>query len=250
MGESAYRARTRSVTNISTLNLDSTDKMTKNKNKGQLGNTETCESGDKFGIILQQINAMKNGIEKLNRKFDGFTSEFNTVKRTTEINASRLNVVEKKLDSAEQYSRRNNLRFFGIPENQREIASQVIMQVINEKIELKYEKSDIENAYRFGIYSDTKTTPRGIFVKFATHKLKEEVYNRRTKLKGTRVTVREDLTKNRMKILKTALDKFGQKNVWTIEGKVKWIQDGRKHTATAMEHLEREEQEETNNSED
>nr|CAI5862648.1 unnamed protein product [Callosobruchus analis]CAI5865949.1 unnamed protein product [Callosobruchus analis] len=46
------------------------------------------------------------------------------------------------------------------------------------------------------------------------------VYNKKKMLKGTRMVIKEDLTARRLKIVKTASDKYGFKNVWTVNGKI------------------------------
>nr|CAH7713345.1 unnamed protein product [Callosobruchus chinensis] len=45
-------------------------------------------------------------------------------------------------------------------------------------------------------------------------------YNKKKMLKGTRMVIKEDLTALRLKIVKTASDKYGFKNVWTVNGKI------------------------------
>nr|CAI5825949.1 unnamed protein product [Callosobruchus analis] len=51
--------------------------------------------------------------------------------------------------------------------------------------------------------------------------VKTQVYSNKKKLKGKRITVREDLTLARMKMVKEKLAVYGKQNVWTQDGKIK-----------------------------
>ena len=52
--------------------------------------------------------------------------------------------------------------------------------------------------------------------------------------KGTGITIREDLSPLRLQDLQRAIQKYGLKNVWTEDGKIVYIDQGRKYYATNM----------------
>ncbi|PSN38374.1 hypothetical protein C0J52_21482 [Blattella germanica] len=52
-----------------------------------------------------------------------------------------------------------------------------------------------------------------------------EVFRSKKLLKGSGITVREDLTKRRHSLLKMAITKFGLQNVWTVDGNI-IVKDG------------------------
>nr|CAI5859298.1 unnamed protein product [Callosobruchus analis] len=56
---------------------------------------------------------------------------------------------------------------------------------------------------------------------------KENVYGKKKFLKGTGLAVREDLTRNRVKLLNGAMEKVGFNNVWTVNGKIYVNKDGK-----------------------
>ncbi|CAH0558593.1 unnamed protein product [Brassicogethes aeneus] len=79
------------------------------------------------------------------------------------------------------------------------------------------ENTEIKECYRVGNLSNNK--PRSVFVKLKNYADKVEIIKNRKKLKGTKIHIKEDLTKNKMEILTAASEKFGYKNVWSLNGK-------------------------------
>ena len=74
---------------------------------------------------------------------------------------------------------------------------------------------DIISARRIG--RKTNTTVRPIVVTFSNLKLRSTILKNRKNLKGTRISVNETLTKNRLTLLFYAKGKLGLRNAWTIE---------------------------------
>lgn len=231
------RTRSYSVTSLTKYPREQINEMTKNRGKNSSADTDNACTEDKLDIILQRVTIANNGVQSLNDKFDNLAEEFKQLKENTHKNTERLQSAEIRLDSIEQYSKRNNLRFFGIPEVPNENTMEVVLKVINEKMNVRLSGEDLEGAYRIG--ANNNDAPKAIFLKMVSHKYKQEVYRQRTKLAGSKITVREDLTKERMKVLKLAIEKFGRKNVWTLDGRIKWMENGGKFTATRIGQLER-----------
>nr|XP_022902362.1 uncharacterized protein LOC111415085 [Onthophagus taurus] len=99
-----------------------------------------------------------------------------------------------KLDAHEQYSRRNNVRIFGISEKEKENVEEIVTDILTKKIEYLMPENAIECYHRVG----KKTArPRAIIVKFLSRKYKDEVVRWRSKLKGTKINIKEDLTQIR-----------------------------------------------------
>lgn len=78
--------------------------------------------------------------------------------------------------------------------------------------------TDIIAAYRVGQKSNNR--PRYNVVTFRDNKLKMDIYNKKKMLKGTKIVIKEDLTVDRLKIVKEASEKHGFKNVWTVNGNI------------------------------
>nr|CAI5859502.1 unnamed protein product [Callosobruchus analis] len=144
------------------------------------------------------------------------------IKNSTEINRTKIDSVYSKIDSLEQNSKRSNLRFFGLRETTDEICNNVVLDILTNKMILNSIRvDDIEAAYRVG--TANPNTPRAVVVKFYSVKTKDDVYFKKKVLKGSKITIREGLTKARMDLVKEKVAIYGKQNVWTLGGKVKWI---------------------------
>lgn len=240
--------RSNSVSSVNSIKMTekTKDKMAKNKNKNQTENIECMGTEEKLTAIIEKLNDTNTGILSLNRKFDNLTCEINELKVNNKSNTEKLKTVDSKVDSIEQYSKRNNLRFFGVPEVRDENSVDVVLQIIAKKMGVQCKKEDIEIAYRIGKAAGTDYH-RAIFVKLESHKYKENIYRKRTSLAGSGITVREDLTKERVKLLKLAVDRYGRKNVWTLDGRIRWSENGKTFSATKAEHFKMMETEVTEN---
>lgn len=127
-----------------------------------------------------------------------------------------------EVDRLEQYSRRNNLRFFGLPETIGENTDMLILEVIKSKLGLDMSLSDIERSHRVGIPNNDvrNNRPRAILVKFCSYRNRQQLLNRKRFLKNTGFFINEDLTRNRQQLLREVSDKLGRQHVWTADGNI------------------------------
>jgi hypothetical protein len=145
-----------------------------------------------------------------------------------------------RADELEQYQRRNNLRFFGIKEAKTEDTDALVIQLCREKLDIELPADAICRSHRVGKLpaqpaTDGSSRPRPIIVRFVGYRYRQRVFAAKKKLKGSGVTVREDLTARRMEVYRTAAEKHGVRNTWTLDGRVLWLDSqGRKGVATRM----------------
>lgn len=125
---------------------------------------------------------------------------------------------EKYRDEVEQYSRRNNLRFFGIPEVETEDTDRIIKTIALEKLGLNLPEWAICRSHRVG--QKNKEKPRPIIVKFVSYNIRKQVFTEKKKLKNSKITIKEDLTKQRLKLYNDTFQVVGMKNVWSYDGKI------------------------------
>lgn len=129
-----------------------------------------------------------------------------------------------KIDELEQYSRRNSIRVFGIPENNDENVRNKIIELCSHKLNVNIDNTQIDRAHRVGstntANSKHTSSHRGIMVKFINYEHKMLVLQNRKKLKGSKVVITEDLTSTRYKLLRNAREKFGFNSAFTINGTI------------------------------
>ena len=125
--------------------------------------------------------------------------------------------LERRVDDLEQYSRRQCLRIFGVEEKDGEDTDKIVLDVA-EKVGATVSVGDIDRSHRVGVKRSDR--PRAIIVKFVSYRKRNEVFKNKRKLKGSGITVREDLTKTRYALLQEAVKKHGFQHVWSMDGAV------------------------------
>lgn len=178
--------------------------------------------------IKQEISKQNDAIRCLEEKFDNLKVENDALKLRAE--------------KTELYSRKNNLRITGVPENENEDTEQIILKLLHEKLNLKHiSRTDIEKCHRIG-----EKKPQGkrtIFVRLHDIKIRNQIYKSKKGLKGLRVLIREDLTVSRLELYKKAIEEFQYKNTWTSQGVIFITHDGKisqfEEEATLNEFIEK-----------
>lgn len=199
--------------------------------------SECVEGGNFLEDIAQKVAAivvkqLDDRFEQLLKKYTALENRVNTLEREKE----ELN---KKVDFLEQYTRRNSVRVFGIPEKKNENTDELVLEVFNNNLGLQITAENVDRSHRVGAYNPVSKKPRGIIVKFTSYRYRNLVFQNKKKLKGTKLTIKEDLTRNRLEVLNCAADQFGYKNVWTRDGAVCINNNGKKHICQNMHELEK-----------
>ena len=65
------------------------------------------------------------------------------------------------------------------------------------------------------------------------------MFQDRGKLKGTQITIVENLTSKRVAILSKARNKFGVRNVWSLDGRIFAVVEGVKTRIVSIEQIDR-----------
>ena len=164
------------------------------------------------------VNTIVSGVvEGLNLTIQSLQKENRGLK-------ARVELLEAKVDAAEQYSRRNCLRIAGVPENQSENTDVYVID-LTRAIDAEVTLGDIERSHRVGKRRDSGR-PRDIIVKFSSYRTRRKVYGARTKTKdnGYRgVYINEDLTKLRIMLLMKAWNMVKTKHIhspWSSDGTI------------------------------
>ena len=136
--------------------------------------------------------------------------------RDCEIRKLRTEL-DLKTDQLEMYSRRNCLRIFGLEEKEGENTDDMVLNVAK-KISVDLSLNDIDRSHRVGRKFAGKNRP--IIVKFVSYRKRREVFQSKRQLKGQKITIREDLTRQRLDVLHAAISRFQMRNVWTEDGQI------------------------------
>lgn len=162
--------------------------------------------------IQPVLNAMNDKVAKVNESVNILRKE------QTTLTEQQIHI-KMELDSLEQYSRRNNIRIFGIPEVEKENTYDVVVKLFGEKLGINMGEEAIDRTHRAGL---TRNGKRPVIVKFISYQFKTLALQKRPLLKGTGIYIAEDLTQHRLQLFKAAQNLCGKRNVWTMDGAV-WV---------------------------
>ena len=112
-----------------------------------------------------------------------------------------MKLIKDKLTDLENRSRRNNLRFDGIPEDKDEdwaVSEAKIKKVINENLGMN-EDIEIDRAHRSGKI-EWNGKNRVIIARFTSFKAKETILKNSNKLKNTGFYINEDYAEETQKL--------------------------------------------------
>lgn len=147
---------------------------------------------------------------------------------STSAETQRINLLHRyDNDRLEQYTRRDNLRIFGIeedPDEDEDILQAKVMEVAAD-VGVKLEANDISIAHRLG-----KASERGrpVIVRFCHRKKRNAVLSNKKELKKKqkKIFINEDLTPMRATMLKMVKEQTAVKNVSTRDGRIlAWLTD-------------------------
>ena len=133
-----------------------------------------------------------------------------------------------ELDRLQQYSRRDNIRVYGIAEatDENENTNSVIVKVAKD-MGVDISEHDLSVNHRLGRKAGTK--PRPIIAKFVRRDTKTAIMRRKKNMRGQSgyisVFVNDDLTTLRSKLVYELKRDKTIKRVWTIDGRIMCIQE-------------------------
>lgn len=157
---------------------------------------EACFKDD--SIMDKLITKMCEKVEaSLTQRLQKYDEELDKLKREREQ-------IKDKYIELEQYSRRNNVRIFGIPEDDNEEVELKLINALSSK-NINIASDFIDRCHRVG--HKKKDLTRAILVKFTSYKYKSTLLKNRTRLQELRI--KEDLAKERYELLKAAAKMCG-----------------------------------------
>ena len=184
----------------------------------------TLES--KLDDKLKEIK--KEFLTTLKQQFDVMRSEILSLKESNSSLLKEVEILREGVRSAkehairnEQYSRRSDVRIFGVSETTGEDSKQVVVDLLRSKLGLPAEKCHLIAAHRLPNGSRDKLPNKAypIIVRFASRDLRDEVLQKKKKLgKGTYIN--EDLCRDVQAIFSRVRSDPRVERCWTRNGSV------------------------------
>lgn len=176
---------------------------------------------------------LKETFQEINSKFVVYEERISVLENKNDELIKQNTVLSGQLDNLHQYSRRNNIRIFGLQKENEANTDNIVVQFLKEKLNLEVNTDAIDRSHWLG------KGPHHILVRFVSYRVRKDVMDRKKLLKGSKYTVVEDLTQYRLDLLKKAGKQIGKRNVWTHDGRI-WVQwQGRRLFITSELDLKR-----------
>ena len=187
----------------------------------------------KLAALKTKADDIESTLEKVETDvFNSATPEDGRLAIKDVVTTKQLDAVKKQaLDVAlhandnEQYSRRNNLRIRGLPTVSKNDDCRIaVHRFLHDQLHSDITVDDIDVAHpvpvRQSSTGSTSTSPPTILVRFKSHAQRDWVIRRRRSLKGTAVSIQEDLTSLNVKTMNRFSRNDQVANVWSWSGKL------------------------------
>ena len=188
-----------------------------------------CPSKEEISDILLQQEILQGRLFEMETKLDQQEKEISSLKESKKMvdfelteEKRRYRTLSNNLNDLEQYSRRNNIRIFGVRDNKKyeslKETENIVINLLRNKLNLNFGPEDFEICHRIGRY--TEGANRAIIVKFLYRKSKILTISERKKLKDTGITISEDLTHKNVRRLNDIKTLSCVESCWSRDGRL------------------------------
>ncbi|XP_030758538.1 uncharacterized protein LOC115884180 [Sitophilus oryzae] len=137
--------------------------------------------------ISSKIDNVKIDIDSLTKKVDSHITE---IEKKIEDLESENKELKIRIPTIERILKKNNLIFYGIPEDNNENLLTIILELIQGKIRVDLKLEDISECFRLG---KATTAKRPVLLTLISGLKRNHIYHNKTNLKGTGIYLSEDL---------------------------------------------------------
>jgi uncharacterized protein YigA (DUF484 family) len=217
--------------NMTTLSADDLKKLIREAVKEAVS-----EALQQVNTRLDQIDA---AVSVLRLDLDTRTRTVSLLQDENRVLRTKMGELERKIDSTEQYNKRDNLLFVGLPTNAAGVAgadtmaetsmtlTESVLNITNNILKVPITKDDISVVHRIPQKNASANNSSPVVIRFTKRSTRDEVYNARFELKGKnigfRLYINEDLSTVNQKIFSVLHKKFMDKKIqgaWTKNCKV------------------------------
>jgi len=173
--------------------------------------------------VKAELSSFREDINLIKDSVASNREAINTVSEQQDRTSEVLEEIQDDLDRLEGFSRRNNVKIFGLKESRNEVCEKLVMDVLNHYLPREqWSRDTVERAHRLGTFNPSKPQPRPVIVKFqrwgeAMALMKAKVARENMKADG--IGVAQDLTKRQAAKLRDL----------KAQGKVGYYRKGRLH---------------------
>ncbi|XP_045480093.1 uncharacterized protein LOC123684736 [Harmonia axyridis] len=159
--------------------------------------------------------------------FDKLKDEWNSLQEENDMLKSQIvdlqrenTMIEQRLNLLDQQSKCKTLRLLGLEDKRGENLAETLKRTLNSNLSLQQDDLQIEHCYRLKNKSDKPNSTGAVLIHFSSMKSRDEVYKNKSKLRGSKLILTENLTSHNYALLKKCTSKLGTRNVWTWNGSI------------------------------
>ena len=212
-----------------TAGMDEIDKIVKTQMDEYKKNILAVINKQRLDLLDSLKKAFSKRFDDLEHWIDDLEMQNHELKKqlsaepNTEVKFKHvIQAQETRIVELEQYSRRANIKIFGVPEVKpgagQENPTELVINICKTHLELNISNSDILAAHR--IPSRNNNIPRKLYVKFLRTDMQERVLRQRRKLKGKPINIADDLCLGMQGVLNRAKNDDRVSKAWSWRGKV------------------------------
>lgn len=187
----------------------------------QCVNSAASKLSDENEQLRADLHTMKCENDILKTKVTQLESQVDN--QQTNLNSAhyKADCARDQLNDLEQHGRANSIRMYGVPGAPNETAAETVslaVNVINSKLGLHLGIRDIDVAHRLPHIDRTNTNPKSMIIKFLRRMDKFMVIENRSKLRGSGIVIKEDLTSQNSGLLNAVSQRSDVKKSWVVAG--------------------------------
>lgn len=171
-------------------------------------------------FITEIANAITLNItQEIQEKIVGLEKENQSLKASIQKQDETIQSLSERLEKIDQNNRNRAVRIYGIGDEKDEDTGKIVLEMLKKMKITGIDRTHFEKCYRIGKARRNKNRP--VYVSFVQTNVKNKVYGNKKYLKGTGIVMREDLTAEKLKLVKATVDKIGSGGqVWTSDGRI------------------------------
>ena len=203
-------------------------KTSENKKRVDLLEKNLVETDGKLLDTSKKIEDIDKGMGFMNEICEGLKSQVSSLSKKNSELLQHIESLSKKVDTNEQHNRSECLLLHGVPETSTETPTQsktIFVNEIGKKLGIPMKDEYVRRAHRLGQRRGNGSKPRPIIARLWSPELRNDIYTRKKACKNSPISITENLTKKRVQVKKDAESRYGDKNVWTKEGRI-YAKDG------------------------
>ncbi|CAH1964598.1 unnamed protein product [Acanthoscelides obtectus] len=173
---------------------------------------EELLSDDKFLTLISDKIEQKLGIKESQQKM------VELEKQIVDLRHAK-NKLECDLGKFQQHARRKSFRIVGMKESHGISVLEQVLTLCEDNLKTRVLEENIENCFWLG---RKKNEQRSVLFTVNSHNLKMKLLRNRKLLKGSGITLTEDMSPARYKLYQKAVQKWGKQKTWFYNGEI-WV---------------------------